>query len=164
MRETIREQCRVLYETLGMLKVRTLRGSMRTWGGDGGHGDCTGLTPPQMHTLMAIRAWGSLTVKGLAEAMQVSAPSASAMVERLVESGTVTREQNHEDRREVLIRLTPKAVETLDQMDEHIMESLAELLARLGPEYAEKWFDVCRRIQEVCMDEDTSVNHDVVQR
>ena len=139
-----------------MLKVRVLRGSMRTWDSNGGPCDFIELTPPQMHTLMAIRVRGSLTVKGLADAMQVSAPSASAMVERLVELGAVTREQNHEDRREVLVQLTPRAAETLEQLDEHIMESLAELLAKLGPEYAEKWCDVCRRILEVCIDEDTS--------
>jgi len=156
MSDTIREQCRTLYETMGMLKVRTLQGSMRTWGCNGGENDLIGLTPPQMHTLMAIRVHGSLTVKGLAGAMHVSAPSASAMVERLVELGAVTREQNHEDRREVLVQLTPKAAETLERLDEHIMESLADLLEKLGPEYAEKWCDVCRRIQQVCIDEDKS--------
>ena len=42
-----------------------------------------------MNLLMAVRERGTTTVRELAEAMHVSAPSISAMVDRLVDVGVV---------------------------------------------------------------------------
>jgi len=45
------------------------------------------LTSPQMTALMTVRERGQVTIKELAEGLGVSAPSASVMVDRLVEMG-----------------------------------------------------------------------------
>jgi DNA-binding MarR family transcriptional regulator len=66
------------------------------------------LTPPQVEMIVAIHAQGSMSVKQLAQVLCVKAPSASTRVERLVEMGLLTREENPADRREVLVKISPK--------------------------------------------------------
>ena len=57
------------------------------------------LSMAQVNTLMTIRKRGPMSLSELASDLCVSPPSASAMVDRLVEKGLVTREQSPEDRR-----------------------------------------------------------------
>jgi DNA-binding MarR family transcriptional regulator len=72
-----------------------------------------GVTLEQFHTLRHIRK-GYQSVRSLAEKRQVSAPAVSQAVETLVKKGLVTRRQEGEDRRCVLLELTPYASEVLD--------------------------------------------------
>ena len=107
------------------------------------------LTMPQAHTLKMIRQRGQVGIKELAGAMQVSAPSASAMVDRLVELGAVTREHSRLDRREVVVRATPAGEQTIDLIEGFILQSIAQLLEEIGPKHAQMWCDVHTKIREV---------------
>jgi len=108
---------------------------------------------PQLNMLLVIRTRDGVTVKELAGALQVSPPSASAMVDRLVETGAVTREQNPDDRREVIVCISPQAAAVIDRLEEYILERIVELLEKIGPEYAEKWCAVYERILEILAEE-----------
>lgn len=107
------------------------------------------LTPPQVEMIIAIHAQGSMTVKQLAQVLCVKAPSVSTRVERLVELGMLTREENPADRREVLIRISPKEAEFIGELEKRKCQAGVELLERMGPEHARMWQAVCMRIQEV---------------
>jgi DNA-binding MarR family transcriptional regulator len=72
-----------------------------------------GITLEQFHTLRHIRK-GYQSVRELAEKRQVSPAAISQAVENLVRKGLVTRRQEGEDRRCVLLELTPYAREVLD--------------------------------------------------
>lgn len=106
-------------------------------------------TPQQIHMILTVHNYRRMTLKQLAEALGVKAPAVSLMVERLVEAGVLSREQNPEDRREVIIRLMPETEARMDAMEQHFLGSLAEILEKVGPECAEKWCEVCMRIEEV---------------
>jgi DNA-binding MarR family transcriptional regulator len=103
----------------------------------------------QLHMLRLVRRFGGVGVKFLAEHLGVSAPSASAMVERLVEMGLLERRQSSEDRRQVVINLSAKAVKQLDGLEDSFRKRLAELAGRIGTENTHKWYQVMCEIAAV---------------
>ncbi len=162
----ILEQARFVHETVNLLKRRVAARTVLTQPGcDGGPG--LELTWPQMNMLIAVRERGQVTIKELAEALEVSASSASTMVDRLVEMGPLTREQSRVDRRTVVVQLSPEAETAIDRCEAGILDCIVELLEKVGPEYAEKWCDVYAKIREVLTEEpaktgDRSANRRVV--
>lgn len=107
------------------------------------------LTPPQVHMVMVIREHGSMTLKQLSKALCVKAPAASAMVDRLVEMGVLTRQENAADRREVSIRLSPRDESQFQEHERRHLQLAADLLDELGDEYARMWGRLCERLQEI---------------
>ena len=111
---------------------------------------CTSpLTVPQVHMVLSIHERGSVTIKQLAEALGVKAPAASTMVERLVELGVLTREENPADRREVLVQVSPAEESKIRQIERCKFQLIMELLEKIGPEKARIWFDLCVELREV---------------
>jgi DNA-binding MarR family transcriptional regulator len=72
-----------------------------------------GISLEQFHLLRHIRQ-GYQSVRDLAEKRQVSPAAISQGIENLVQKGLVTRRQEGEDRRCVLLELTPYARKVLD--------------------------------------------------
>ena len=109
------------------------------------------LTLPQFNMLIEVREQGPITIKKLAKTLEVSSPSVSSMVDRLVELEMLVREQNPQDRREVLVRLSPQANQFVLDMEEHLLSSLEDLLEKLGADDAQRWCDVYARVGEVLL-------------
>lgn len=107
------------------------------------------LTPPQIHMVMTVREHGEVTLKQLAQALHVKAPSASMMVDRLVEMGILTRDANPSDRREVLVRVSPRDESQLQAMEQRHLQFALDLFEKIGIDYARAWAKVCMRLQEV---------------
>jgi DNA-binding MarR family transcriptional regulator len=148
MDEVVLNQARDLHKTLHMLKNHVLRRHAASGGSNNGS-TCFDLTLPQANTLSTIRDARQMTVKEVAEATSVSAPSASAMIDRLVEMGLVVREHSQVDRREVFVRLSPDGTHAVDRMEEEILGYMTDLMERVGPSWTQKWCDVYRRLREV---------------
>jgi DNA-binding MarR family transcriptional regulator len=106
--------------------------------------------------LIAVGRFGSPSLKELAHALDVSAPSASTMVDRLVEMRMLTRETSRVDRREVVVTLSAEGRSMAARMEEEILESLGEILQKLGTEYADLWCRVFAEIRTVLADEEDS--------
>ena len=107
------------------------------------------LTPPQMEMIIAIHAHRRMTVKQLAQALFVKAPSVSNRVDRLVEMGILTREENPADRREVLIRISPGHTQCIEEVERRRFQAAMKLIDKIGPEHARMWRAVLQRIDEV---------------
>lgn len=105
-------------------------------------GECHEMSVSQLHMLRIVRQSGELTMSELAERMEVSPPSASAMVDRLVEKGVLSREHSTQDRRKVVVRVSPEAVIKAESIEANIMQLFIDLVDKLGPETAQKWCDV----------------------
>jgi len=99
--------------------------------------------------IVAIHSQGSMTVKQLAQVLCVKAPSVSTRVERLVEMGMLTREENPADRREVLVRISPKESAFIGELERRNFRAGVALIEKMGSKYARQWQGVCRRIDEV---------------
>lgn len=157
MNADVFEQARYVFDTVRMLQSRMASRHAELNLCCGKVGAMQELTIPQMHMLNKIRDLGGATIKDLAVALHVSAPSASAMVERLVEMGVATREQSQVDRREVVVRLSPEGEHTLSVMEKQLLESIVELLKGVGPVHAQMWCDVYERIREVLIQEQVGI-------
>ena len=88
-----------------------------------------GLTAQQHQALLAIRgaSEGQVTIGFLAERLVIKPHSASGLVERLRALDLVTRVTAAQDRRQVLIALTPRARELLARLSATHQEELRRL-------------------------------------
>jgi DNA-binding MarR family transcriptional regulator len=69
------------------------------------------LTFAQARALFMLAARKELTVSQLAKSLGVGNPTASILVQQLVERGLVTRTEHTADRRHTIVRLSPKGAE-----------------------------------------------------
>jgi DNA-binding MarR family transcriptional regulator len=74
----------------------------------------------------------STTLSQLAEHHMVSLPTASNSITILEERGWVTRTRSLEDRRRVMIEITPAGLEVLAQVHAHMEAKVAEIIAPLS--------------------------------
>jgi DNA-binding MarR family transcriptional regulator len=86
--------------------------------------------PAHLRALIRI-SHGSMTVGDLAEAFEVSAPTASRTVSHLEENGLVRRVRDPRDRRRYLVELTPEGRERLGTILQASQRRVAEMLAGL---------------------------------
>jgi len=153
MDDQLLEQAREVYNCLQLVKARIMRQHAQLAAHTGPESPYIDMTFPQWNTLQLIRDRGPLSIKELADHASVSAPSASAMVERLVGMELVVREPSPHDRREVKVRLTPRGREALSAMESFMLQSVMEMMEKLGPKHAQMWVEVYQRIREVIEDE-----------
>lgn len=111
------------------------------------------LSPPQIQMLMNINKQGETTVSELARQLAVSPPSASVMVDRLVEKGALVRERSSSDRRVVVIRPSEGARNFIEQVELIMLQELKKLIEILGPQITGEWCDVISSIQRKVQEE-----------
>jgi DNA-binding MarR family transcriptional regulator len=140
---------RYIFTTGRMIHDRIMRistGACMSTAKNDGFGE---LSAPQMNMLMMIRVREAVSVTELAALLNVSPPSVSTMVDRLVERGLLTRTPSDQDRRKVVIRVTPDALKEIAQVEEIILGSFVELVGAIGPETTQKWCEVLQQIKRV---------------
>lgn len=103
-----------------------------------------GITPQRHQALLAIKGFPGrdrVTVGELAERLQLRHHSAVGLIDRLVEEELVLRISSDKDRRQVLIRLTPRGEKILGKLSfvhskqlKQMGPGLKGLLTRLAPE------------------------------
>jgi DNA-binding MarR family transcriptional regulator len=109
-----------------------------------------GLEPGQYQLLLAIKGMPDEVrprIRELADRMHIQHHSAVELINRLERGGYVRRERAQEDRREVLLELTPKGEKVLEELALHHREelrsaapSLVAALQRVMPEKEAKSF------------------------
>ena len=105
------------------------------------------LSLSQLRAVMLIEKSGSLSMSQLAEQMRVSPPSASAMVDRLVEKGLLVREHSTQDRRKVVVAISPRVSHNCTEIEKTLLTFFVNLVRGMGPETAERWCDVLAKIK-----------------
>jgi len=140
--DTTLAQARTLHRVIRHLQGRLAKTAA-------GHGaGMPELTLPQINALMVIQDHGQLSLKRFAQELSVSAPSASAMAERLVELDVIHRAQSTEDRREVRLSLSQKGETILKTFENQFLSNLVEVLERIGPKRAKDWCALYEEIDE----------------
>jgi len=114
------------------------------------------LSLDQFHVLIVVRDLGHASLTELADALDVSAPSASGMVDRLVQKGFLNRETCEEDRRKVVIELSSRALRKMAAVEEKLLASLVDLIQRIGPDTTEQWCSVLAQIKDALEEKGTS--------
>jgi len=87
------------------------------------------ITMAQAKILFLVRATGSLPMSDLVAKLGVTVPTVTGIVDRLVERGLVVRRGTPDDRRRVVIEITPEGVELIDGMRDFSARQLERLLA-----------------------------------
>lgn len=86
-----------------------------------------------------------LAMKELADRLQLTPPSVTALTRRLVEVGLVERRQHHEDSRITLLSLTSVGRDLHQQMSCAQLNAMESLLAGLSPEEQQLFLDLLDR-------------------
>ena len=90
-----------------------------------------GVTMAQAKVLYVVLAAGRLRMSELAGRLGIGPSSASEIVERLVELGYLDRADDHDDRRQVVVTVTPEGAALLERFRELNQRQLREMLGRL---------------------------------
>jgi DNA-binding MarR family transcriptional regulator len=107
------------------------------------------VTMAQLHTIMSIYNRGEVSMSELSALTNVSPPSASVMVDRLVEKGILLREHSSRDRRKVMVKISPKAIKGIKQIEDGILQAFTGLVEDIGHETAQKWCEVIEKVKAV---------------
>jgi DNA-binding MarR family transcriptional regulator len=83
----------------------------------------------QAKVLFLVRATGSIQMSDLVARLGVTVPTVTGIVDRLVERELVVRRGTPEDRRRVILEITPSGVELIDGMRELSAGQLRSLVA-----------------------------------
>ncbi len=89
------------------------------------------LTLPQLRSLVALRTCGPIKLAAMAATLGVSPSTALRMVERLESFGLTDRRVNPDNRREVVLRLTPAGEDLVDRVLRHRRAGIRTLVTHL---------------------------------
>ncbi len=92
------------------------------------------LTIGQLKSLLFIDFEGSTNFRKLATALGVTPPSVTGIVDRLVERELVTRKEDPEDRRVLLLKTTEKGKALLAKLRASRISRMSDMLAQLSLE------------------------------
>jgi len=105
--------------------------SMRGWGR---YAKSTGLSMHQVSLMMQLNYRGACGMSEISERFNVTPAAASQLVDKLVQSGYIQREEDPNDRRAKLLNLTDKGQEVIQQGFEERYRWVDELTERLTEE------------------------------
>lgn len=102
---------------------------------------------PQLHVLMRLQEDGPTMVSELAHALGTSIPSASSIVDRMVEHGLVDRVRNEIDRRVVHVAISERGRAVVEEFGGPKRVQLQRLLGTMS---ARELHDVIRGVEALC--------------
>jgi DNA-binding MarR family transcriptional regulator len=107
-----------------------------------------GVTQTQFLVLVATRAFGRCTMGQLARSLHVTMPTISGIVSRLVDSGHLRRAPQAEDRRQVVVELTPKGQAFFQAFERIVRQRWEEVLRSLEPDELTAFHHVVTKLHE----------------
>ena len=107
---------------------------------------------PHHWALKTLGVEGSMPMSTLAKRMDVTKQYVTAIVAQLVEEGLVERRPDLNDRRVVMVSLTPTGSEVLAERRQRVKEAFARRLSRLSVEDQERFLAVVRELRSIISD------------
>lgn len=92
------------------------------------------LTPIQLRALVVLRSRGSVGLTELADALRVHPSNATRACDKLVAADLVYRRDNPENRRALLLELSPTGKQVIRSIESYRRQGVIEVLRRLTPE------------------------------
>jgi DNA-binding MarR family transcriptional regulator len=93
-----------------------------------------GLNFPRMMILFRLAHKGQCSVSDISHHMEVSAPAASQLLDKLVEAGYVSRAENNDDRRIRNIEITPQGLALVQDIKKEHQRKLTTLMEAVPPQ------------------------------
>jgi DNA-binding MarR family transcriptional regulator len=92
------------------------------------------ITIPQLRSLFFIANHGTTNFTKLAAALGVTPSNVTGIVDRLLEQGLVSRQENQEDRRQLILRVTDKGESIVTGLRDRRARHISEILSHLTQE------------------------------
>lgn len=92
------------------------------------------VTLTQFRTLVVLHGHGSTRLVALAERLGVNASTALRTVDRLISAGMVRRRENQNDRREVVIDLTPAGATVVSEVTARRRDAIEGIVSAMPPD------------------------------
>jgi len=105
--------------------------SMRGWGL---FAKSTGLSMPQFSVMMQLHHRGNCAIGDISERFDITNAAASQLVDKLVQSGFIKREEDPQDRRAKMLNLTDKGRDLIQRGIEERYRWVDELAGKLTAE------------------------------
>lgn len=127
--------CRNMSDTVDELRSRVGQAEVKLW---------TGLTFNQLRMIKSVFTLTrdnpeGITLKVLAETLQITPAAASEMVDALVRKNMLQREHNQQDRRAIAIKLSEQCQERFSKYDQHIQQWTVDFCKTMPPEDVDKF-------------------------
>jgi len=110
------------------------------------------ITHSQWFVLTMIEHFKKTNIKDIAEAMEMSSSAATQLVDVLVQSGYVTRQEDPKDRRSVQLELSPKGEEHIAASKEKRIAEMAGLFDALSDSELEEFLQLHKKITSSFLD------------
>jgi DNA-binding MarR family transcriptional regulator len=104
------------------------------------------VTLTQYRALIVLASRGPQSLAPLADAVAVTPPTASRLCERLVRKGLIARREDHRDRRQVRLALTPAGRELVDAVTRRRRAEIARLLESVPRDSQRQMVDALRAL------------------
>ena len=91
-----------------------------------------------------------LTMSAIAEKMEHTTAAASGLVARLENLGYVVRSHASDDRRKVMVCITPRGSALVRRIREEMVCNLMKLMAHLSPGEQKSWLQIYSKIYDYC--------------
>jgi DNA-binding MarR family transcriptional regulator len=105
---------------------------------------------PQFFLLTYLDQKEVLTMSGIAQKMGHTTAAASGLVARLENLGYVVRSAAREDRRKVMVCITPKGSALVRRIQEEMMGNLTKVMQHLSPGEQQAWLHIYSKIYNYC--------------
>ena len=106
------------------------------------------ITPSQWGVIMLIGQREKVSVKEVANTLQISSSAATQLVDGLVKSGYVMREEHTEDRRTVVLTLSKKTQKQIEKMKSGMVQKFLEMFEVLTDKEFEQFFFLHKKIAQ----------------
>ena len=110
---------------------------------------------PQFFLLAYLDQKEVLTMSAIAQKMGHTTAAASGLVARLENLGMVVRSIAREDRRKVMVCITPKGSALVRRIRQEMVGNLMKIMEYLSPEEQRAWLQLYSKIYDYCQSKDT---------
>jgi DNA-binding MarR family transcriptional regulator len=105
---------------------------------------------PQFFLLTYLDHNEVLTVSAIAQKMEHTTAAASGLVARLENLGYVVRSHASDDRRKVMVCITPRGSELVRRIREEMICNLMKMMGHLSPGEQKSWLQIYTKIYDYC--------------
>ena len=109
---------------------------------------------PQFFLLAYLDQKEVLTMTAIAQKMGHTTAAASGLVARLENLGMVVRSVARDDRRKVMVCITPKGSVLVRRIRQEMVENLMKIMEYLSPDEQKAWLQIYSKIYDYCQSKD----------
>ncbi|MFJ8530761.1 MarR family winged helix-turn-helix transcriptional regulator [Bacillus sp. NPDC094106] len=109
----------------------------------------SGLTPPQFYILKILDHYGASRATKLAKKMYVKPSAITVMIDRLIDQELVLRYHDKNDRRVVVIELTKKGKDVVEEAMTARNEHIAKYFSQLELQEREDLLRLCEKLEAI---------------